>query len=144
MSFAQWKYFKKHVSLPILLLSQTGISGHPKTFITFLPIPIAMVLCAEDRHENPWLAQLYSLFKQGKVITPEQRLSLRSENNKLYFNSLKKAYLKKLDETKTLKRLKALIRYSFEDYEDGENFKRTLLRSSDFNFFTNEISTLQN
>ena len=141
--FAQWKYFSRACELTDTPIIANGDIWTPEDIHQiFSETDCYGVMCGRSAMKTPWLAQLYFLFKQGKVLGPEQRLNLRTEYNNLYFNALEKSLSQTLDEAKTLKRLKALIRYSFEDYDDGENFKRTLLRSSDFKFFTTEISSL--
>ena len=92
--------------------------------------------------KTPWLPALYQAFKKEQYQCPEERLTLRGKNNYNYFNSLVRDYSPHLEETKVLKKLKALIRYSFDDYEDGEMIKRGLLRTPELTDFKQTLFSL--
>ena len=142
--FAQWKYFSRACELTDTPIIANGDIWTPEDIHQiFTETDCYGVMCGRSAMKTPWLAELYFLFKQGKVLGPEQRLSLRTEYNNLYFNALEKSLSQNLDEAKTLKRLKALIRYSFEDYEDGENFKRTYFVVLTLSFYNRDFFTVK-
>ena len=141
--FAQWKYFSRACELTNIPIIANGDIWTPEDIEKiFTETNCYGIMCGRSAMKTPWLAQLYYLYKKKEVTLPEERLKLRTKLNNIYFSSLEKNFSEILDEAKTLKKLKSLIRYSFEDYSGGEDFKRKLLRSSDFNFFTYEINNI--
>ena len=141
--FAQWKYFSRACELTEIPIIANGDIWTPEDIEKiFTETNCYGVMCGRSAMKTPWLAQLFQLYKEGKKLTTEQRLSLRTHLNNIYFSSLEDSFSKYLDQGKTLKKLKSLIRYSFEDYNDGEMFKRNLLRTPEFESFIKSLHSL--
>ena len=45
-----------------------------------------------------------------------------------------------MEDGKVLKKMKALIRYLFDDFEDGDKLKSAMLRSKDYETFQDNLS----
>lgn len=141
---AQWKYFSRACELTNVPIIANGDIWTPEDIQKiFTETDCYGVMCGRSAMKTPWLAQLYYLFKERKILTSDQRLSLRTDLNSIYFSSLEKNLFPILGAEKTLKKMKSLIRYSFDDYNGGELFKRKLLRTPELATFLQSLSQLK-
>ena len=140
---AQWKYFSRACELTNIPINANGDIWTPEDIDQiFKETNCYGIMCGRSAMKTPWLPALYQAFKKEQYQCPKERLTLRGKNNYNYFNSLVRDYSPHLEETKVLKKLKALIRYSFDDYKDGEMIKRGLLRTPELSAFKQTLFSL--
>jgi len=137
---AQWKYFQRACELTETPIIANGDIWTPEDITKiFNQTGCYGVMCGRSAMKTPWLSRMY---KNKNQDNSSQRLKIRSQNNAKYFNSLINDYSSQMEDQKILKKIKSLIRYSFEDYENGDLIKSTLLRSHDFDFFKKNILSI--
>ena len=123
---AKWDYIKEATSI----IKNVPIIGNGDIWTTedldkyFDYTKCHSVMIARGALKTPWLARLH---KNQEKDSEELR---RFEINR-YFSRYNELLRKKsdLDDTKRLRRIKAISRYIFDDLTDGENIKRQVLRS---------------
>lgn len=95
------------------------------------------VMLGRSAMKTPWLARLY---KKGEKDTAAVRVG-EIQN---YYHVLFETFTRKagLEEASAIKRIKALSRYLFDDFEDGEEIKRRILRAKSFQEQLTVISEL--
>ncbi len=141
--FAQWKYFSRACELTNTPIIANGDIWTPEDIQKiFNETSCYGIMCGRSAMKTPWLAKLWQLYQNGLTLTAKERLELRTQLNNKYFSNLESKFLVGLEENKALKKLKSLIRYSFEDYEGGEMFKRNLLRTPELKTFRESLYSL--
>lgn len=123
---ARWDYIKEATSI----IKHTPVIGNGDIWTTqdldkyFDYTNCHSVMIARGALKTPWLARLH---KNREKDSEELR---RFEINRYFshYNNLLKTK-SDLDDTKRLRRIKAVSRYIFDDLTDGENIKRQVLRS---------------
>lgn len=96
------------------------------------------VMIGRGAQKTPWLA---SDFKNNVNIADST--ATRKENIIKYFNTLELEYSKAMPaEDKLLKRCKAFCRYLFDDYDDGVNIKREILRTKTISEFKEKLNQI--
>tara|TARA_B100000925_G_scaffold243439_1_gene193096 strand:- start:6289 stop:6609 length:321 start_codon:yes stop_codon:yes gene_type:complete len=90
--------------------------------------------------KTPWLAREFQLKKEISY-TKSKRLANRLELLPYYFSALEANYREAgMEDAKVLKKMKALIRYLFDDFENGDKLKSLMLRSKDYEEFNQRMT----
>lgn len=85
------------------------------------------VMLGRSAMKTPWLARLYKENQQDTVATRVFEINR-------YYQSLFQVFTEvtQLEESSAIKRIKALSRYLYDDFENGEDLKRRILRAKSF------------
>ena len=137
---AQWKYFSRATKLTNLPIIANGDIWTPEDIETlFSETDVYAVMCARSAMKTPWLAREFQLKEIN--YTKSKRLANRLELLPYYFSALETNYREAgMEDTKVLKKMKALIRYLFDDFESGDKLKSLMLRSKDYAEFNQRMS----
>ena len=138
---AQWKYFQRATRLTNLPIIANGDIWTPEDIEKlFSETDIYAVMCARSAMKTPWLARDFQLKKEINY-TKNRRLANRLELLPYYFNALEVNYREAgMEDGKVLKKMKALIRYLFDDFENGDKLKSAMLRSKDYEEFNQKMN----
>ncbi|MAW08032.1 MAG: hypothetical protein CME61_07090 [Halobacteriovoraceae bacterium] len=142
---AQWKYFSRATKLTNLPIIANGDIWTPEDIETlFSETDVYAVMCARSAMKTPWLAKDFQLKKEISY-TKSKRLANRLELLPYYFSALETNYREAgMEDAKVLKKMKALIRYILDDFENGEVTKKKMLRSLDYSHFKEIFSESKN
>lgn len=127
---ANWDYIKRAVEL-----SEIPIIGNGDVWTVEDIYKIRnhtgchAVMCARGAMKTPWLAKdINESCDRKKMLLP-------------YFEKLEKTYREyDYDDTQILKRFKALSRYLFDDFENGEEIKRGFMRTQGLENFKERLT----
>ena len=134
---ADWSYIAKatqHSGLPII--GNGDIWSLADIEKVYQQTGCHSVMLARSAMKSPWLAKEFKL---------ERELTLNEKKRELnqYFVQLFEGYAPILGPEKTLKRLKALCRYIFDHFPNGEVIKRQNLREHEPELFFSRLDQLE-
>ena len=91
--------------------------------------------------KTPWLAKIWKLYQGGEITNDKDALlKIRTDLIPVYYKTLEKKYRANgMEENFVFRRLKAVSRYLFEDYEEGEKSKSTLMRTKSIDEFYQKL-----
>ncbi len=141
---ANWDYIKRAVEYSNLPIIGNGdvwtLEDIQNIFEECEPYAIML---GRGALKTPWLADLYSRYKENiDFLSDKILLEERKESLKIYFYELEKEYRKeKLIDDHILKRFKSYSRYLFDDFEDADKIKSSLLRSHELATFKHNLET---
>lgn len=131
---ANWDYIKravKVVNIPIIGNGDIWSTSDIERYFDYTNCHSIML--GRPALKTPWLAKL---FKQGE----EDSLSLRAKEIKRYFEHFYEEAKNYHDEEFTrIKRIKSITRYLFDDFPEGDSYKKRVLLAKDF---TTQISAV--
>lgn len=100
------------------------------------------IMFGRSAMKTPWLAKVWKLYKEGIISNEDEALlQLRTLLIPVYYKKLEETYRKNgMEENFIFRRLKAVSRYLFEDYEDGESVKSFLMRTKSIDEFYQRLN----
>jgi len=142
---ADWSFIKaavKEVNIPII--GNGDIWTVKDIEKMFNQCQVYAVMAARGALKTPWLASDYRAYLKNHHDNEEESWDYnRIGNLQLYFSSLEEEYRKQgQDKSKTLNRFKSLSRYPFDDLQNSEQLKSSLLRSRSLEQFNDILYSL--
>ena len=138
---ARWEYFKRATKLINVPVISNGDIWTPEDVEkVFNETNCYAIMCARSAMKTPWLARSYQKYLNDQQEEQKNRLQERIDSLPSYFSTLERNYRQRnLEDPKILKKFKALIRYSYDDFENGETIKRQMLRTTELDQFKSSI-----
>lgn len=145
---ANWDYIKRAVKISDVPIIGNGDIWTIEDIVKIFDYTDChSIMMARGALKTPWIADMYkkninnlnSLAKDTDF-----QLKLRKKNIPLYFNNMEKCFREiAKNDKKILLRCKSLCRYIFDDFINGEEFKKKLLRSQTYDEFQNNLRNLE-
>lgn len=134
---ADWNYIKRAVETTKLPVIGNGDLWNPKDILDmFNQTGCYGVMLGRGAMKTPWMPEL---LKENKDWDQEELNQYRKNQIPDYFYYLEKEYQKHSDDMGILKRFKALSRYLFDDFENGNELKSKFLRTKTLSEFHSQL-----